>query len=403
MMRKITLLTAWAALVALIVCFPALRAYLPTTNEGAAARYSDDWAGVLRLWVCDEMWQPGNGSFFPWLNACIRRFERRNPGVYVQASSVSLSVLSDFASGSINPPDLLLIAPGMLAGTEGLLAIEPSGALPEHLKQAGQGCATAVALGGYGWALNAAHLTEAPVDWAALGEAPAATKKNQRPFSWMDAPVDSAFSSYSNAFISLLIDREVPEEAAAPEKAGEGLSLGLPEDPQPTPTPRPLKRVRATLPSSLPADFRTRENVWSDFASGRTAASLLSQRELRRLEALDEAGRAPDWGFEAAPYTDQLAFLAIVDLPREDLLQRQALCQKLVDHFLSDESQKALTSIRAFRAVTGDALYARVLGFSQLERGLSQENVRVAAAFDTGFRSAAKNAADNLVSQSGGT
>lgn len=404
-MRILARVLAWLALVALAMALPFLVRYLPTTNEGAASRFRDEWSGVLRLWVCDEMWQPGGGSFIPWLNACISRFERRNPGVYVQASSVPLSVLREFAQSPVNPPDMLLLAPGMLGAAEGLLPLAPNAALREPLQGAGQGYATAVALGGYGWALNAARLVEAPTDWAALGEVekPRTAKRNQREFSWMDVPADAPFSSYSKAFLSLMVDRMVPDQPPEPVKAGEGLNLGLAETPGPTPTPQPMKQVHSTLPESLPADFRARESVLTDFASDRTAAILVSQREMKRLEVLSGAGRAPEWMLEPAPYTDQLAFVAVVNLPREDLAQRQALCVKLIDHLLSDDSQKALLGIRAFRAAPGDALYPYQTGFAQLERALSGGPVLLSAAFDPDFRDAARKAADDLVMRSAGT
>jgi len=401
--RKLAVVLAWAALLALLFSWPQLTAYLPTTNEGAAMRLNDRWSGVLRLWVCDEMWQPGGGSFVPWLNSCIERFERRHPGVYVQVMSVPLTVIRGFASGDINPPDMLLLAPGMLEDPAHLMALTPSPLTGESLAEAGQGRATAVALGGYGWALNRAYLQQAPVDWSALGDAPKPTKKNQRAFSWMDVPADGAFSSYSKAFLSLMRDREVTDEPAAPVKAGEGLNLGLGGEPEETPPPPTTRRVRAVLPKSLPADFRKRASILSDFASGRTAAALVTQREVRRLESLSGAGRAPDWTLEPAPYTDQVSFLAVVDLPRDDLAKRQSLSVKLIEHLLSDDSQKALSKIRAFRVTPGEALYASQTGYAQLERALSGGNVEPAAAFGSGFRSAACAAADAFVTHGGGT
>jgi len=395
--RKVALFGAWAALIALILAWPFVTSYFPATNERVAERLGGGWSGVLRLWVCDEMWPPGSGSFVPWLNACIARFERRHPGVYVQVSSVPLPVLQRFASGEVNPPDLMLLAPGMLPDAGGLLPLLPDERLPAFLQDAGQGYATAVALGGYGWALNKAYLTEAPTDWAALGEGPKAKRKNQRDFFWMDAQADGAFQSFSKAFLSLMADREVSEEARQPVKAGEGLNLGLAGEPEPTEAPRTTKLVRVTLPKALPEDFRARESVLGDFASGRTAAVLLSQREVQRLSALSGAGRAPDWTLEPAPYTDQVAFLTVADVPRLDLAERQALSVQLIDHLLSDESQKALTKALAFRAVPGEALYAARTGFATLERWLSGGAVQVPAAFDAGFRAAAKAAADELV------
>ncbi len=401
-MRKLAYALAWAALIALIAAWPLLSEALPATNDGAAARIGGGWAGVLRLWVCDEMWSPGGGSFVPWLNTCISRFERRNPGVYVQVLSVPLTVLQAFSGGDFNPPDMLLLAPGMLERGDGLLAFSPGAAIYENLRDAGEGYASAVALGGYGWALNRAHLSEAPLNWSALGDGPK-EKKESRAFAWMDAPADKPFVSYSYAFLSLMAEREISEEAREPAKAGEGLNLGLDdEDAESTPVPRRTRRIAVTPPAALPADFRTRAGILTDFASGRTAAALVSLRDMGRLEALSGAGRAPDWTLEPAPATDQVAFLAIVDLPRQDLEARQALSKKLVEHLLGDESQKALSKIRAFRTLPGESMYASRAGFAQLERAIA-DGVRVPSVFDADFRELARRAADDLVTRAGGT
>gem|GEM_PF-2439721 len=400
--RRIMFVLAWAALILLIGAWPFLTAYLPATNEHAAERLGGGWSGVLRLWVCDEMWPPGGGNFAPWLNARIDRFERRHPGVYVQVITMPLPAMQDFAADDVNPPDMMLLAPGMLGKTDHLLALAPGEALPPSLADAGQGYAVAVALGGYGWALNEGLLKEAPVDWAALGDGPKA-KKGQRAFAWMDAPADGAFQCFSGAFRSLMAGREVSEEGRQPVRAGEGLNLGLVGEPEPTEAPRVVRRVQPTLPKALPKDFRTRSFILSDFASGRTAAALVSQREMQRLNALSGAGRAPGWTLEPAPYTDQVAFMAVVDLPRQNSMARQALSVQLVDFLLSDESQKALAKVLAFRAAPGEALYASREGFAALERALSGGAVQVPDAFDQGFRASAAASADELVRQSGGT
>ena len=401
--RKLAFVLIWAALIALMAAWPWLSVYLPATNEHVAERLDGGWSGVLRLWVCDEMWPSGNGSFVSWLNSCIDRFQKRHPGVYVQVSSVPLSILEGFASGAANPPDMLLLAPGMLPSSEHLLSVSPGPALPAFLREAGQNHAAAVAMGAYGWALNTKYLADAPVDWAALDEGPKTAKKDPRAFFWMDAPADGPFASYSNAFLSLMADREVSEETRQPIKAGEGLNLGLTGEPAPTASPRTTRLTRATLPKSLPQDFRTRSWILGDFASGRTAAALVSQREIQRLAALSGAGRAPEWTLEPAPYTDQIAFLAVVDLPRSDLMERQSLSVALLNHLLSEESQKALAKIHVFRVVPGEALYASRGGFGALERALSGGAVQVPAAFDRCFRAAAKRAADERVRRGGGT
>jgi hypothetical protein len=97
---------------------------------------------------------------------------------------VPLTVLQAFSGGDFNPPDMLLLAPGMLERGDGLLAFSPGAAIYENLRDAGEGYASAVALGGYGWALNRAHLSEAPLDWSALGDGPKEKKESRAFAGW---------------------------------------------------------------------------------------------------------------------------------------------------------------------------------------------------------------------------
>ena len=80
--------------------------------------------------------------------------------------------------------------------------------------------------------------------------------------------------------------------------------------------------------------------------SGDAAATLVTQRELRRLQALSDQGRGPDWRAAqgGAAFSDQLLCLALVDKPGA----RQALGQALIDALLDESCQSALWRCGAF-------------------------------------------------------
>jgi hypothetical protein len=200
---------------------------------------------------------------------------------------------------------------------------------------------------------------------------------------------------------SLMAEREISEEAREPAKAGEGLNLGLDDGRRRIPASAATTRRIAVTPPPRFGRLSDARGILTDFVRAGTAAALVPFGDMGRLEALSGAGRAPDWTLEPAPATDQVAFLAIVDLPRQDLEARQALSKKLVEHLLGDESQKALSKIRAFRTLPGESMYASQAGFAQLERAIA-DGVRVPSVFDADFRELDRRAADDSVTRAGG-
>lgn len=395
---------AWAALAALLVAAPGLIARLPSTSEGLVAQSYAQWSGVLRLWV-HTGWTPGAGSFTAWLNTCIAKFEKRNPGVYVQVQPMTQAMAASFASGS-NPPDAMLIAPGLLTSPAGLLSLPESEGVRADLQGVGlcEGVryAQIVAMGGYAWALNAAYLGEAPLNWGELAERPEAPARSKLYPFWMQSPRDAPFLSWSAALLSLCADRIVSEEGPAPVRAGEGIDLGLVDaEPTPTPAPAQLLRVDCQLPLLLPDDFRAEESAYADFTAGRAAAIPVTQREIRRLQLLSDTGKGPEWTIEAVGdnFTDQLALFCVVDLPKNNLDERQELCVKLMRHLLADESQQALATVRALRVTNGAPLYSQQRGMAQLEAAY-MNGLQTVDAFDSSWRDQRKRQADAFQQQS---
>ncbi|MEF9894747.1 MAG: extracellular solute-binding protein [Clostridia bacterium] len=399
-MRKFGMGLCWVALLLLMLLVIVAAGRLPASNEGAAARMDDPFAGVLRVWVHGG-WSPGSGSFVPWLNARAARFEKRHPGVYVQVERVSDMTLAAFGSGDVNPPDAILFPPGLLDGADGLLPLAARAQLTEAIADAGRYgealYALPVAMGGYAWALNRKWLEDVPLNWAALDPPPPAKKRAR---FLLQAPSDGRFLSWSGALNALCAPRSRTRAGFQAEKAGEGLDLGLPDDPRATQAPTPMPEtelVLCDLPPALPADFRKGDTAYAAFTGDVAAAIPVTQREIRRLQVLSEMGRGPDWTIAqgGAAFTDQLLMMAVVDAPRPDAQARKALALSLLDFLLTEDSQAQLSLIRALRVTKGPALYGSQRGMAELEAiyrgGFSSVN-----AFDDRFRAQQAAQADRL-------
>lgn len=401
--KRWTQALCWLLLAGAALCWRPLVAGLPVGNQGLAAQAYEGWAGVLRVWVSGG-WQPGYGSFVPWLNQRAARFEKRHPGVYLQIESVSEQVLRAFDQAEL-APDAIFFAPGMLANGQGLAPLEEPAGLRPELAGTGQWAdslrAVPVAMGGYAWAINKALVDQVPLDWSRLTP-PEPVKKQPRYL--MQAPADQPYHCWSAALVALCAPRRVTAQGQLAEIAGTGLDLGLPQDVQATPTPVPETiLVTCLLPTDLPDNFLAGEDAYTGFTKGLYGAIPATQREIRRLQLLSETGRAPDWAIEAggAAFTDQLLFMGVPQVHREDAAARQALAREFLAFLLNDDSQKALTSIRALRVTQGEALYANDQGMAELERS-TLGVLQAVTAFDTSFKAQGQAQAQRLMKERAG-
>lgn len=368
------------AVLLLLGCF-AVRAagVLPMSRQALIEEKYAGWTGVLRLWTC-EGWQSGSGSLTSWLNGCIASFERAHPGVYVQAQAVEAQALAALGESGINPPDLILFPPGLLASGENLRALEVEAALTPPLAAAGlwegRVCALPVARGAYAWAYDRAQLPALPDTWT---EAEAA----------LALPEDEPWRCWSGAALALCSGLSAAAEA---EFSLPGIDLGLAEAaPEPTRAPEAVE-AEDGVPCALPADTPRSADAYREFVSGSLAAIPVTQWELRRLELLADAGRGPDWQ-AAIPgkyaLADQLALLAVVDWPRTDAQARQELALAFLAHLLSAECQAALSRARAFPVTAGVSAYEGRGAMAQLESALQAKVLLVPNAFDGRWREAA--------------
>lgn len=378
-MRRLRIALCLLVLGLLTAALPLAKHFLPQDNRALVEKKYAGFSGVLRLWVF-EGWQPGAGSFTGWLNRCVAGFEKRHPGVYVQAQAVDAGAMAALNDSGIVPPDMLLFPPGLLDAPDGLLPLSVEAPLRAGLAHAGtyMGAtyAVPVAMGGYLWVYDAARLDGIPGTWRGGDAMPAV------------AP-DDAWHCRGAAMLSLCAKGYRAEAPAA--EGGDlspGIDLGLPA-PAVSPTPTAAPETGDILPCALPEGFDFDADAWRRFANGEAPALLATPREIRRLQALSEQGKGPNWrlGTSAAAFTDQLLSLAIVDQP--DSEARQALCAAFLEHLLSDECQGALAAAGAFAVTGGDSGYAAGDPLAQADAALRRETLCAPNSFATAWRDAA--------------
>ena len=355
---------------------------LPVDTRPLVAEKYAGWSGVLRLWVF-EGWRSGSGSLSGWINRCASRFEKRHPGVYVQPQYVDEGAIAALNDSGILPPDMLLFPPGLLDAPAGLSPLEPPDGLRPALARCGMcGGATyavPVALGGYLWAWNPALTGGIPGDWAEAGLMPA-------------VPEPERWRHWDAALLALCT--RLPEaspiegEAHPPTDTLPGLDLGLALSDGPTPAPSTPPEAPAPLTCRLPDSFAFDADAWRRFINGEAPALAATQWEVRRLEALADRGRGPDWRLSpCGAFTDQLLMLAVTAKPEGDA--RAALCREFLEAMLSDESQGELCRASAFAVTDAASGYVPGDSLATLDAALRDPGLCVPDAFDAGWPEAA--------------
>lgn len=347
-MRRAVSILCVLILIPLLLLFLQIRAELPTETAPLVQEKYDSWAGVLRLWVY-EGWAANATT---WLNRASSSFEAAHDGVYIETRKVDAAALRDFLTSGVNPPDMILFPPGLLENADGLMALGGLPQLRDGLASCADGYAAPVLMGAYAWAYNRQALGELPTEADVLICAPA-----------------TDFSSPPAALMLLL----TAEQGAEVELETPGVDLGLPVLAQ--------ARLSATPIS---------QEAYAAFTRGEADALPVTQAEVRRLTALSEAGRGPDWSAAAAGeamLADQLLLLGIVDWPRADIAERQELCRSFLMHLLSEQTQADLAVSGALPVLEGVSIYAGKAGYEALEAAVSLP-LLVPPAFGTDWREA---------------
>ncbi len=330
-MRRVISVACVLLAVLLVLLFLRIRASLPGDTGPLIREKYGGWSGVLRLWVY-EGWA---ANAMGWLNRAISSFEKGHEGVYIQARKVDAEALRAFASSGVNPPDMILFPPGLLDEPEALAAVGELPALRAGLATCAKGYAAPVLMGGYAWVYDRQALDGPPEEEDTAVCAPS-----------------GAYASPPAAYMLLSTGtREAEVELEAP-----GLDLGLP--------------ASVEIGKASPVN----EDACGAFTRGEVPALTATQAEVRRLTALAETGRGPDWAAAAtgeAMLADQLLLLGIVDWPREDIGGRQALCREFLLHLLDAETQEALDTCGALPVIEGLSVYGGENGYAALEAAAS--------------------------------
>lgn len=363
-MRKARTIICLVVLALTIPAAVTLRRALPPNRQPMIERKYGGWSGVLRLWV-REGWQGGCAA---WLNRCISTYERQHPGVYVQPEYVDAGALT--AEG-MPSPDLILFPPGALDG-DGLATLDIDAPLRNGLPRDNR--AAPIMLGGYLWACNADLLPGGiPGSWREAGVS-IAVPENDADRQWGAALLALCSSKYSDA-------------QAGPTDAPRGeIELGLTRD-DATPAP---PSARGTLSCRLPEDFAFSVDAWQAFINGEAAAMPVTALEIRKLQALSDQGKGPDWRLAAAgdeAFTDQVLYISAFE---QDDTEKLVLCQAFIEHLLTDDCQGMLRLIGACSATGADSGYAAGDDLRQIEQLLSDRPLVVPASFDTAWRSDAE-------------
>jgi hypothetical protein len=243
-------------------------------------------------------------------------------------------------------PDMLLFPPNLLTSPKGLSPL----ATPENLRLAlcrsgqwnGSTYAIPVAMGGYLWALNTELTSVLPESWHDTDAV-------------LSVPSPEPWRHWGAALLALCAARYAPSDPGSSAKAtaspaGE-VEIGLAGGATPVPTAFPEPEHSATSCRRLPAGFHYDEDAWRHFINGESAAMPVTQREIRRLQALSDQGKGPQWQLYPGDkvFTDQLLAMAIID--HMGHADRQTLCADFITWLLTEPCQSSLYRASAF-AVT---------------------------------------------------
>jgi len=313
--------------------------------------------------------------------------------VYIQPEYVDAGAIASLNDSGILPPDMILIPPGLLPAPEGLLPLEPRPGLRRPLARSGawrgEFFAVPVAMGGYMWAWNDRLIDSLPDDW----------RESDAPLA---VPTPERWRRWDAALLSLLAGKPSGPEASAPVPDAtapwDSLDLGL--DAPAITTPAPSPAGEPSLPRHLPEGFRFDDEAWRGFINGEVAAMPVTQREIRRLQALSDQGKGPDWRLAPGDgvFSDQLLNLALVD--RQGADEQRALSLEFLSCLLSDESQGNLSAASAFSVTEVASGYGPGDPLTALDDLLHSDALCVPRCFDGRWGESAESIVRELIEDS---
>lgn len=118
---------------------------LPKDQSGIVKEKYNDWTGVIRIWVQNDI----KTNPLQWINTCSTKFERERKGIYINVQSVSPAAIKTLRETGINPPDIIIWSAGLLDTADGLHEITGEYPLRPGLKQSPY--AIPLLTGAYAW------------------------------------------------------------------------------------------------------------------------------------------------------------------------------------------------------------------------------------------------------------
>lgn len=294
---------------------------------------------VLRVWVTETF----TGSLSA-ISKAAKAFERENPGVNVR---IRRAQAEEYTRPEAVLPDVALYMPGIFTAPQEMFVpfaadgrIRPAFAAAGRWR--GELYGLPILVGAYGLMINDA-LYDGDFSLDALKNAakPAQSKKQPAIYA-LECPIDASL-----CFPAALVAQ------------GGGLLGGFPQG---------LRREAEA--GVLSGEFLslTREAAFTRFRKGTAAALLCTQREVRRMSALCEAGKGFDFSVIAPQeaFCDQILFCSVVRGGQQEL------AAKFAAQLLTEEYQRLLTNFGFFTVLEGLSIYseAEMPRLYAMEQGL---------------------------------
>jgi len=369
----------YAVLLLILLVWPAMSKDLRNLPDPLEPlfRKKPEWTGLITLWNVNFI-DCGTGSNTRWLNLQIERFEKQNPGVFIDVRNITPSRLKMYFQGNEREnilPDIialpvyediiprdLLVDLGEFFSQEDLEKL--NSAAYNHVIKDGKMIGVPYMMGVYALVFNLqlAHekeviIPEGQLDYAFLDSAVKAmtfTEKNGKAekqyygFCTYSTPYSRPLLSIIHGNREKIVDERVCGYLFQWHKSG------------------------AFPPGMTDLSY---DRAWDLFAAqGRVGVMLANTRAIYQMRALQQAGKGFEIAVKGLPaekdgiFSDQIAAFGIV---RTDNRIKLELCISFLKGLLEDRAQQELKTIGMFPVVdsAGD-IYADDPQMYQLETSI---------------------------------
>ncbi|SFQ14624.1 ABC transporter substrate-binding protein [Caldicoprobacter faecalis] len=377
--KPFTLFLYAVLLVILFVGWPALSKNLRSLPDPVDPlfRKKPEWTGLITLWNVNFI-DCGTGSNTRWLNLQVEKFEKQNPGVFIDVRNITPDRMKMYFQGNAGDnvlPDIIalpvyedIIPHDLLVDLDEFFSQEDLRKLNpvayKHVVRDGKMIGVPYMMGAYALVFNAqlAHekeviIPEGQLDYAFLDSAvrtmtftekEGKAEKRYYGFCTYSTPYSRPLLSIIHGSQGKIVDEQVYSYLMRWHQAG-------------------------ALPQGM-LGF-SYNKAWDLFAGqGRVGIMLTNTRAIYQMRALQQSGNGFEIAVKGLPadkkglFLDQIAAFGIL---RTDNHIKLELCVSFLKGLLEDEAQQELKSIGMFPVITtvGD-IYADDPQMHQLEISL---------------------------------